>query len=83
MSKRSFNIATNGVAAIDIEWTATVPRTFARTGYRGDYYFIGQWFPKVGVLEDQGWNVHQFHARTEFYADYGVYDVRKIGRAHV
>jgi Peptidase family M1 domain len=56
-------------------WTARVPRTFARTGVLGDYYFIGQWFPKVGVLEDAGWNCHQFHAATEFFSDFGVYDV--------
>ena len=24
----------------------------------------------------RGWNTHQFHAPTEFYADFGVYDVR-------
>jgi hypothetical protein len=61
---------------LDIEWTAKIPRPFARTGWIGDYYFIGQWFPKVGVLEDQGWNTHQFHSATEFYSDFGVYDVR-------
>jgi hypothetical protein len=61
---------------IDIEWTSKVPRPFARTGYIDDYYFMAQWFPKLGVLEDGGWNTHQFHAATEFYADYGVYDVR-------
>ncbi len=59
-----------------LEWTAQVPRTFARTGAIGDYYFLAQWFPKVGVLEDAGWNCHQFHASTEFYSDYGVYDVK-------
>ena len=59
-----------------VEWTAKIPRPFARTGYVGDYYFIAQWFPKLGVLEDRGWNTHQFHAATEFYSDYGVYDVR-------
>src|SRR5690606_7129477 len=52
-----------------------VPRPFARTGVVGDHYFIAHWFPKLGVLEDGGWNTHQFHAATEFYADYGVYDV--------
>ncbi|MGE5360026.1 MAG: M1 family metallopeptidase, partial [Bacteroidales bacterium] len=52
-----------------------VPRTVARTGVLGDFYFIAQWFPKIGVLEDDGWNCHQFHATTEFFADYGVYDV--------
>ncbi len=60
---------------IEIEWVAQVPRPFARTGYIDDYYFIAQWFPKIGVLEDGGWNTHQFHAATEFYADFGVYDV--------
>lgn len=61
---------------IEVEWTAKVPRPFARTGYIGDYYFVGQWFPKLGVLEDGGWNTHQFHAATEFFSDFGVYDVR-------
>lgn len=63
-------------AVVDIEWTAKIPKPFARTGYVADYYFIAQWFPKIGVLEDEGWNTHQFHASTEFYADYGTYDVR-------
>jgi hypothetical protein len=61
---------------VDIGWDAKVPRTFARTGAIGNYFFLAQWFPKIGVLEDGGWNCHQFHAGTEFFADYGVYDVR-------
>ena len=61
---------------IEVTWSAKVPRTFARTGTIGSYYFIAQWFPKLGVLEDAGWNCHQFHAGTEFFADYGVYDVQ-------
>jgi hypothetical protein len=69
-------IGPNGSVEIQIEWTSKVPRPFARTGYVGDYYFIVQWFPKIGVLEDAGWNTHQFHSGTEFYADFGVYDVR-------
>jgi hypothetical protein len=69
-------VAPNGTVDIDIEWTAKIPRPFARTGYIDDYYFFGQWFPKIGVLEDAGWNTHQFHSATEFYSDYGVYDVR-------
>jgi len=68
-------IGPGGTAAIDIAWTAHIPRTFARTGVIGSFYFIAQWFPKLGVLQDQGWNCHQFHASTEFFSDYGSYDV--------
>ena len=60
---------------IEVKWTARVPRTFARTGVIGSFFFIAQWFPKLGVLQDAGWNCHQFHAGTEFFSDYGVYDV--------
>jgi hypothetical protein len=62
-------------AAIEVAWTAHVPRTFARTGAIGNFFFIAQWFPKLGVLQDAGWNCHQFHSGTEFFSDYGVYDV--------
>ena len=68
-------IEPGGGATIEISWTAHVPRTFARTGAIGSFFFIAQWFPKIGVLQDRGWNCHQFHAGTEFFADYGVYDV--------
>ena len=71
-----FAVEPNDTIEIQVEWTSKVPRPFARTGYIGDYYFVAQWFPKLGVLEDNGWNTHQFHAATEFYSDYGVYNVR-------
>ncbi|HKY21874.1 MAG TPA: M1 family metallopeptidase [Vicinamibacterales bacterium] len=62
---------------LDIAWTAKIPRPFARTGAIGNYFFIAQWFPKIGVLDAAGrWNCHQFHVGTEFFSDYGVYDVR-------
>ncbi len=69
-------VAPGGSVTVELAWTARVPRTFARTGVVGNYFFIAQWFPKLGVLEEAGWNTHQFHAGTEFFADYGVYDVR-------
>jgi hypothetical protein len=59
-----------------VEWTLHVPRTFARTGAIDDFFFIAQWFPKVAVLQAHGWTSHQFHATTEFFSDYGAYDVR-------
>ena len=61
---------------MQIAWSSHLPRTFARTGAIGNFFFVAQWFPKIGVLEDTGWNCHQFHASTEFFADFGTYDVR-------
>ena len=52
------------------------PETQARTGYKKDFTLGGQWFPKVGVWWHGGWNCHQFHATTEFFADFGVFDVK-------
>jgi Peptidase family M1 domain len=68
-------VAPGETVRVEMTWSAKIPRTFARTGFRGDFFFIGQWFPMVGVLESDGWNCHQFHAATEFFSDYGVYDV--------
>jgi Peptidase family M1 domain len=65
-----------GSARVRVRWRSHVPRTFARTGALGNYFFVAQWFPKLGVLQDTGWNCHQFHAATEFFSDFGVYDVR-------
>jgi len=47
-----------------------------RTGYKRDFIMGAQWFPKVGVWWQGAWNCHQFHADTEFFADFGTYDVR-------
>lgn len=61
---------------VRVRWEARIPRVRRRTGYKDDFLFIAQWFPKLGVYEaGNGWNCHQFHANTEFFSDYGVYDV--------
>jgi len=63
--------------SIDISWTSKIPHTVDRTGVVGNSFFLGQWFPKIGVFQNDGtWNCHQFHRATEFFSDYGVYDVR-------
>jgi len=72
----------HGQVTIDLAWEARVPTLAARTGVFGKYTLFGQWFPKIGVLEvppqrgvrTPSWNCHQFHASTEFYADFGSYD---------
>jgi hypothetical protein len=58
-----------------VDWEAKFPRAVARTGWKDDYLLGAQWFPKLGVATEAGWNAHQFHAGTEFFADFGDYDV--------
>ena len=70
-----------GEISLDVAFKAKLPRVFARTGFFRDYFLVGQWFPKLGVYEPAGtrgraaggWNCHQFHANSEFYADFGHY----------
>ncbi len=60
---------------LEIEFEAKLPRVFARSGFFDDFYMIGQWFPKLGVNQDGLWNCHQYHQNSEFFADYGVFEV--------
>ena len=59
-----------------IKFRAVFPEVVARTGYKRTFLLAGQWFPKVGVWWNGAWNCHQFHAMTEFFADFGTYDVK-------
>ncbi len=52
-----------------------LPEVLHRTGYKRDFYMVGQWFPKVGVWWKNAWNCHQFHADSEFFADFGTFEV--------
>jgi hypothetical protein len=59
-----------------IEWDALVPHgTVGRAGWVHDYHFVAQWFPKIGVFSKGEWNCHPFYPWTEFFSDFGVYDV--------
>lgn len=69
---------------LEISFLAKLPKIIARSGFeRDDYFFIAQWFPKIGVYEPANaandsvgrWNCHQYHSNTEFFADFGVYNV--------
>jgi hypothetical protein len=62
---------------LEIDFVALLPEPpLARSGAKKEYFFVGQWFPKVGVYADNQWNCHQYHANSEFFADFGVYNVK-------
>jgi len=72
------------IIKLDMKWESKIPKIMPRTGYNKSYYFMAQWFPKIGVYEAAGvrcrkkgaWNCHQYHSNGEYYADFGVYDVK-------
>ena len=77
-------VAPGASTVMDIDFLTKLPRVIARTGYFGSFHLVAQWFPKIGVLELPGergataprWNVHEHHQESEFYADFGSYDVK-------
>jgi hypothetical protein len=69
-------IPPNAYVQFKIAFHDQMPETQARSGWKRDFLLAGQWFPKVGVWWHGAWNCHQYHATTEFFADFGVYDVK-------
>jgi hypothetical protein len=61
-----------------LDFESKIPKGARRTGYVGNFYFIGQWFPKMGVYIDGAWNCHYYHIMSNFFADFGVYNVEII-----
>ena len=62
--------------SLEMEFEVKLPQILVRMGYSGNNFMMGQWFPKMAVLEEDGsWNAHQYHANSEFFADFGTYDV--------
>ncbi len=77
-------VAPGGSLVLEVEWDARLPVPIARTGGLRDFFFVAQWFPKLAAFSPKGdrerpqggFNRHQFHAATEFFADFASYDVR-------
>jgi hypothetical protein len=66
----------NETLTLDVAFTATLPSLVLRTGFVGSFHMVGQWFPKLARLEPDGrWAHFPFHRMSEFYADFGDYDV--------
>ncbi len=72
-------VPAGGKIEVQLKFTAQLPEVFARTGYKGEFHMVAQWFPKIGVRVGppgaEQWECQPFHANTEFFADFGVYDV--------
>ena len=68
---------------LEVDFESRLPRGVLRTGWKDDFVFAGQWFPKLARATDAGWRGRPFGASTEFFADFGVYDVTLLLPADV
>ena len=68
-------VAPGESAHVEVSWETQLPRTLARMGHWGRHHDVMQWFPKLAVFSDEGWKVYPFYRHSEFYADFGTYEV--------
>jgi hypothetical protein len=73
-------VAPGQTVQLELAFTTQLPAVFARTGFHGAFTMVGQWFPKVGVRVGppgaERWVCEPFHLNSEFFADFGTYDVQ-------
>ena len=68
-------LAPNDSITFHITFHDQFPLSIARNGYKRDFIMGGQWYPKPGVFWHGSWNCHQYHSTTEFFSDFGTFNV--------
>ncbi len=63
------------IVRLQVAFHDKFPLAISRNGYKRDFIMGAQWFPKIGVMWHGAWNCHQYHSDTEFFADFGTYNV--------
>lgn len=62
---------------IYFNYSMRIPRSVKRLGHAAgkNFFFVSQWFPKVGVFQKGKWICNQYYPHTNFYSDFGKYRV--------
>jgi hypothetical protein len=76
-------VAPRSTATLEVEWTFQVPRADGQRGLRmgrwaDSLYQVAQWYPRVAVyddLRDGGWDTEPYLGSSEFYNNFGRFDV--------
>ena len=68
-------LAPRDSVTLRLRFQVQVPRPFNRFGHSGDSYSVAQWYPKLAVYDDEGWHPDPYHYFSEFYGDFGTFDV--------
>ena len=81
---RNMRVVALDSVSLEIAWTSKIPRAVDRTGVTGRQFFLGQWFPKIGVLQS---NVKRMLAYSSIgHAGYlllGIVSANSAGKAAI
>lgn len=67
-----------GYAKIEVKWSVIIPKeSRIRMGaYDDKTFFVAYWYPQMAVYDDvDGWDRQEYTGITEFYNDFGNFDV--------
>lgn len=56
-------------------YTLIIPKSFSRMGRTGDAYQLTQWYPHIGVFDDEGWHMMPYLDQGEYFNDFADYEV--------
>lgn len=68
-------IASGHSIDLHLQFTTQLPRVFARTGYAPGFVMAAQWYPKVAVYSEKGWETPPFSHHAEFFSDFADYEL--------
>lgn len=68
-------LAPGASATVLMDWRARLATTPRRQGRRGRHYDFAQWYPRVAVYDQRGWQHHPLMPQGEFYGEFADYDV--------
>lgn len=68
-------LAPGGEIVLRMRWDARPATLCRRQCRRGRSWDFAQWYPRVAVYDQRGWNDHPLYPQGEFYGEFATYDV--------
>lgn len=62
-------------ASLHLEWEARLATLCRRQCRSGRHYDFAQWYPRIAVYDEGGWQAHPLYPQGEFYGEFATYDV--------
>ncbi|MBL1215308.1 MAG: hypothetical protein HND52_18220 [Ignavibacteriae bacterium] len=71
------NIEPGDSLEIDFNYSFKIPKSIKNVGYAsgGGFYFISEWYPKIGVFAKGEWKIYPYYPYAGVYSGYANYNV--------